>query len=409
MKSPRRVLIVGGGPVGLALAARLACGPYRQQLDVRVLDGRDPPVWSRERTDLRVYALSRLSQQLLDSVGAWDAVAAARISPYRSMLVWEGSLDDGVGVLRFDAAEIGEPDLGHIVEDSLLRVSLLDVLRTRTEATLTFGRSVESLEFGADDVSLKLDDGERIRADLIVAADGSASRLRALAQLPVITEGYGQQALVAHIGCELDHGQCARQRFLPGGPLAFLPLADGRASIVWSMPVAQAESLLAADEAVFLGALQQASGGVLGRLSAPSPRAAFPLRALHVLRYSAPRLVLVGDAAHTVHPLAGQGMNLGLLDAAQLAGVLEQALEEGQSPGDLRVLRRYERASKGENLAMLLALDVIARSRNLPGWVSPARRFGLSAVQRFGSGRRWLMRQALGIGSRRAALFRPRL
>ncbi len=374
-----------------------------------MLDGRDPPEWSAQRTDLRVYALSRLSQQLFDSVGAWDAVTAARVSPYRSMLVWEGSPNDDVGVLRFDAAEIGEPDLGHIVEDSLLRVALLDVLRTRTETSLTFGRRVKSLDTGADDVMVRLDDGERIRADLIVAADGSASRLRELAQLPVVTEAYGQQAVVAHIDCELDHGQCARQRFLAGGPLALLPLADGRVSIVWSMPVAQAESLLAADEASFLVALQQASGGVLGRLSAPSPRAAFPLRALHALRYCAPRLVLAGDAAHTVHPLAGQGMNLGLLDATRLARTLEQALDEGQSPGDLRVLRRYERASKGENLAMLLALDVIARSGNLPGWVSPARRFGLSAVQWFGPGRRWLMRQALGTGSRRGALLRPPL
>lgn len=402
--SQYRVVIVGGGPVGLAVAARLAGGPHRERLAVRLLDGREAPVWRSDHTDLRVYALSRASQHLLENIGVWEAAAARRVSPYTSMHVWDGRHDDAAGSLRFQAADIGEPDLGHIVEDSLLRVVLLDNLRARTNVTLTFGASVASLETGTESSSLWLENGERIRADLIVAADGTGSRLRELAGLPVITCGYGQQALVTHVACERDHERCARQRFLPDGPLAFLPLADGRVSIVWSMPADRAQALLAAAEPAFLQALQEASDGVLGELSAPAPRAAFGLRMLHALRYAQQGLVLTGDAAHTVHPLAGQGMNLGLLDAAQLAVTLEQALDEGQAPGDLRVLRRYELASKSENLAMLLALDALARGFPVAGWTAPLRRVGFSLMQGFAPGRHWLMRQALGTSSPRSAL-----
>ncbi len=400
-----RVAIVGGGPVGLAIAARLAAGTHGRHLALRLLDGGPAPQWSVEHTDLRVYALSRASQRLLQGIGVWEAVAARRVSPYSSMQVWDGGHDDPGGVLRFEAADIGEPDLGHIVEDSLLRVALIEHLRSHTDVTLTFGARVASLEQGEDRATLRLEDGERVRADLIIAADGGSSRLRELAGLPVISCGYGQHAIVTHVSTEHDHELRARQRFLPDGPLAFLPLSDGRVSIVWSMPSAKAKALQVAAEPEFLQALQEASDGVLGTLSAPSPRGAFPLRMLHLLRYTQPGLVLTGDAAHTVHPLAGQGMNLGLLDAAQLASTLERALDEGQTPGDLRVLRRYERASKGENLAMLLALDAMARGFPVSGLTSPLRRAGFAIMQGFAPGRRWLMRQALGTSSPRSARY----
>jgi 2-octaprenylphenol hydroxylase len=177
-----------------------------------------------------------------------------------------------------------------------------------------------------------------------------------------------------------------------------LPLADGRSSIVWSLPGTRAENLLHAGAAAFLMALQEASDGVLGELGACSDRAGFGLQVVHAWRYGRPRVVLVGDAAHTVHPLAGQGMNLGLLDAACLADVIEQALLRAEDPGDLRILRRYERQRKAENLKMLVALDALHRLFQLPAWTAPARALGLAAVNASPSAKRALMMQALGLG-----------
>jgi ubiquinone biosynthesis UbiH/UbiF/VisC/COQ6 family hydroxylase len=241
--------------------------------------------------------------------------------------------------------------------------------------------------------------GGSIQGTLLVAADGSDSAVRRMLDLPVLSGSYGQTAVVTHVASSLPHRETAWQRFLPGGPLAFLPLADGRSSVVWSLPTERATELLAADTDFFLAELEAASAGVLGALGPCSARAGFPLQALHALRYSAARAVLVGDAAHTVHPLAGQGMNLGLLDAVCLADVIEAALIAGEDPGDLKVLRRYERERKGDNLEMLLALDGLNRLFRLPGWASPLRAAGLKAVDASGIAKRFLMQRALGLNA----------
>ncbi len=235
---------------------------------------------------------------------------------------------------------------------------------------------------------------------LLAAADGSDSAVRKLLDLPAAGHGYGQTALVTHVTSALPHADTAWQRFLPGGPLAFLPLVDGRSSVVWSLPAEEAERLLAAPDAALVEALQTASAGVLGTLSAVAARGGFPLRALHALKYCRPRVALVGDAAHTVHPLAGQGMNLGLLDAACLAAEIEAALEAGEDPGDLKTLRRYERERKGDNLRMLLALDGLNRLFRLPAWAAPLRAAGLGAANASGVAKRALMRHALGLNAR---------
>jgi 2-octaprenylphenol hydroxylase len=188
---------------------------------------------------------------------------------------------------------------------------------------------------------------------------------------------------------------------MPGGPLALLPLADGRSSIVWSLPTADAERLLAASDAEFLAELGDASTGVIGELTKCSKRVAFPLQALHALKYTVPRVALLGDAAHTVHPLAGQGMNLGILDAASIAAVIEDALLAGEDIGDLKVLRRYERDRKGDNLAMLAAFDGLNRLFRLPGWAAPLRALGLRAVETAHPVKRLLMQKALGLEAAR--------
>ena len=396
--APPTVLIAGAGVVGLSVAALLATGRCADRLRVHVLDARAPPPWRADEVDLRVYALSRASQRLLEAVGAWWSIGARRACAYRRMHVWEGP-DPHRGALEFDSADIAEPDLGHIVEDSLIRAALADVLRSSRSAEVTTGAAVESVATEARETVVKLAGGRTLRGTLLVAADGSDSAVRRLLALPVAAHSYGQTALVTHVASAQPHRETAWQRFLPGGPLAFLPLVDGRSSVVWSLPTERCAELIAAAPDAFLAELASASAGVLGDFASCSARAGFPLQALHALRYCAPRGVLVGDAAHTVHPLAGQGMNLGLLDAAALARVVEDALLAGEDPGDLRVLRRYERERKGGNLEMLLALDALHRVFALPGWAAPLRGAALGAVDNSGVAKRFFMRRALGLNA----------
>lgn len=396
---PPTVLIAGAGVVGLAVAALLATGRCAERLRVQVIEPRAPRRWRADETDLRVYALSRASQRLLDQVGAWGAISAARVSPYRRMHVWEGAEPNGLASLDFDSAELGEPDLGHIIEDALLRTVLIDLVSAAPNAELTIGSEIESLDVGRRTVTAALANGGAAQGALLIAADGSDSKVRSVLDLPVNARSYEQTAIVTHVTSTRPHRETAWQRFLPGGPLAFLPLADGRSSIVWSLPTAQAAELAATADAGFLAALQTASAGVLGELTAVAPRVTFPLHVLHAERYCSARVALVGDAAHTVHPLAGQGMNLGLLDAAAMASVVEDAVLAGEDLGDLKVLRRYERERKSDNRNMLLAFDALHRLFRLPGWAAPLRATGLGAVDASGTAKRLLMERALGLNA----------
>ncbi|MCZ8131937.1 MAG: FAD-dependent monooxygenase [Steroidobacteraceae bacterium] len=392
------VVISGGGMVGAALAALLVGERATQSLRVAVVEPRpaDLPL-PGEPLDLRVSALSRASQRLLRAVGAWPAVVARGACAYDRMLVWEHSdAPEGPNTLAFEAAEIGEPDLGHIVENRVVAAALL-AAATRRGATL-LRTSLDDVELEPD-FAVAVTPDRRLTTRLVVAADGADSPARAWAGIGGTPEPYPQAAVVAHLRPEAPHGGAARQRFLADGPLALLPLADGRVSLVWSTTPEHAAQLVAVDDAAFGELVTTASDRVLGTLVPTTPRVQFPLRRFHAQTYARARFALAGDAAHAVHPLAGQGVNLGLLDAAALAEVLGDALANGEDPGDLRVLGRYSRWRRADNAVMGAALDGLYRLfANPSAWVGRARRSGLGLVNRSGPLKQFFVRQALGTG-----------
>ncbi len=343
------VAIVGAGPVGSVLALALA----RAGVSTAIIEANAPAPWAESKMDLRVYALSRASQNILVRLDAWDRIAAARACAYVAMEVWEAN---GGGRVRFNAADVDEPDLGHIVEGNLLASMLAERVRAAPGIVWHCPEKLERLNVGEDAAELVLASGRRVTALVVVGADGARSRVRTLAGIESEESPYGQKAVVAHLAPEKPHGATARQVFRPNGPLALLPLEDGRISVVWSTTPEEAEHVLALDEAAFGNAVADASEQALGRLRLASERASFSLLKLHAESYVAPRVVLAGDAAHVVHPLAGQGMNLGLLDAAALAEVVTDAKRAGRDVDDYLMLRRYERWRHGENLAMQTAL-----------------------------------------------------
>jgi 2-octaprenylphenol hydroxylase len=274
----------------------------------------------------------------------------------------------------------------------------VDQLRQHANVELNFGVELAAIDRQPGVVVATTQDGRTVEAAVLVAADGSASVVRSRLEIPTVNLPYGQDAVVAHIRTEKSHAQTAWQRFLRTGPVALLPLDDGRSSVVWSMPSASAEKLLRRSDADFGAELTAATDHVLGRVAEIGDRASFPLRAVQARQYCSARVALIGDAAHTVHPLAGQGMNLGLLDAAAFVDVLEAAVSAGEDPGDMRVLRRYERRQKGRNLKTLLTLDALHRLFTRAGpLLAPVRATGLSLVDGLPVAKRVLMREALGL------------
>ena len=408
MKRDFDVVVVGGAMAGAGTAALLASTPATQRLRIALVEPRPvAPLDAGAPLDLRVSALSRATQQLLERTGAWPAVAA-RAAPYERMVVWDERQDpDGPDALVFDAAELGEPDLGHIGENRAIQAAL--TARAEAQGVVMLRADFAALESTRDAARLRLGDGREFRAALVVGADGAESGVRREAGIDVRGWDYGQRAVVAHLASERPHGATARQRFLDTGPLALLPLPDGRSSLVWSTLPEHAEALLRCADTEFADRVTEASAGVLGRLVPTTARASFPLRLLHARRYVADRVALVGDAAHTVHPLAGQGINLAFLDAAALVDVLGQALANGDDPGEPAALRRYERWRKAEALPAIALLDGIKRVYSGSDPLrSRVRRDALRLAQSSGTLKRSLMRRALGVaGEIPASIRRP--
>ncbi len=385
------VVIVGAGIVGATLACALAVSKLR----IAVVEHTQPLSAPTGDYDLRVSAITPGSRVILDGVGAWAGIAQERVCPVEQMHVWDAG---GTGAIHFDSADIGEPRLAYIIENNAIRAALIERIERCSNVQLCCPRDVDTIDVADSRVTLRLTDGTQIGASVVIGADGPRSRVRQQAGIDLTAWGYAQQAIVATVATEKSHKNTAWQRFLSTGPLAFLPLADGRCSIVWSVDSEQADVLLVHDDAQFLEALATAFSDRLGAVVATSARAAFPLQRAHAKRYVDSRIALIGDAAHTVHPLAGQGVNLGLLDAAVLAEVLLDADGAGRDIGSLRLLRRYERWRKGDNLAMLGVTDGLKRLfGNSMEAVARVRTLGLDVADSIQPVKNMFMRRAAGL------------
>ena len=351
------VVIVGGGVVGLAAAAQIQAS--NNELKIIVVD---PALATQPATaalDLRVVALTPQTIDDLAAIHVWKQVPPTHRCAFSRMRVWDAATDVEAGV-DFNAREIGVKALGYIVDNAMLRWQMQRHLQDN--ATLEFiGESVTGIEINADHARVLLASDQAIIAKLIVGADGRSSRVREFARLGKKSWSHEQSAVVAHFNCVAGRPDTAWQRFLPGGPLALLPLPREGVSLVWSCAPERAQQLLALSDDEFVAQVSRESGNVLGELSLISARAAYPLQSQYAQNTSAARVVLIGDAAHAIHPLAGQGANLGFADARVLAQVLEQALRQGEDVGDATVLRRFARARKADNLSMLFGLDFINR------------------------------------------------
>ena len=355
MKSRARldVAVAGGGVVGAACALALA----RAGLDVALVEARPVPRWLAEQPDLRVYALAPDNAALLDALGVWPQVVRARAQPYRKMRVWDAG---GGDELAFDAATLARDELGWIVENGLL-VDRLWAALVAAGVQVHCPARVQGMEQDEAGVRLQLDDGTRLEARVAVAADGGASELRRLAGLDVDAHDYGQRGVVAFIETADPHQETAWQRFLPTGPLALLPFTQGRSSIVWTLPEAEAQRVLALDDAAFALELTDASAARLGRAQPVSERAAFPLRRQLVRQQVAGRVLVLGDAAHVVHPRAGQGVNLGLRDVAALRAEVESAQTRRVDWASAHRLQRWARRRRSDNTVSAYAFEGINR------------------------------------------------
>jgi 2-octaprenylphenol hydroxylase len=378
------IVIVGGGMAGLVCAESLARGlPERR---IALVETRPPAAFDpASELDLRVSALAPASTAILTRLGVWASLPPAKVCAYERMHVWQATGQaHGKRSISFAAAELGEAALGHIIENRAIRQTVWEHIRETGQVTLLTDLQSDGLIFRPENCELSFAAGDSLSAGLIIAADGANSWVRAQVDADYRERSYGQAAVVAHIATAEAHQHTAWQRFLPTGPVALLPLADGRSSLVWSCPDDRAEELLALEPADFNKELSTALDGVLGAAECTSKRASFPLGMGYAQRYTGHRFALLGDAAHRIHPLAGQGANLGLLDAAQLAETLVEFLQHpAADPGDARALRCYERARKGDNLVTMRMMDLLNRA------------FASPLADLAGAGMEWLDRSTL--------------
>jgi len=398
------IAIIGAGIAGSALAAALGNNGLRIALvEARPLAVAElPAARDLQHFDARVSAITPRSKLLLEKLGAWDSIAAYRECPYRHMTVWDA---EGTGAIEFDCDDVHAPALGHIVENRAIVNALLARVADCGDITAVDGMKLQECApvEGGLGVRVRLEGGLTLEADLLVAADGAVSPVREMMAFPTREWDYGHRAIVTTVQVEHAHQDTCWQRFLTTGPLAFLPLPgeDGRhyCSIVWSLREELVDDLLALDKPAFCGALEHAFEGRLGKVLDCAPRFAFPLRQRHAIDYVQAGVALVGDAAHTIHPLAGQGINLGLQDVGVLAEEVLAGHAKGINPGQLALLRRYQRRRKGENLLMMAAMDgfkALFEQQALPlRWLRNA---GMRGVSRIGPLKQQLIRHAMGVG-----------
>ena len=387
------IIIVGAGMVGATLACGLA--EEAEQLKIAIIDANKPNLnWDDHSYDMRVSAITRSSQKLFKDVDVWDKILEQRVSPYQDMFVWDAGTS---GEVHFDSADMGEADLGHIIENRVIVKALHQRMAELSQVELLCPEKLENITFNNDIVNLTLENKTELSANLVVAADGTRSWVRQQADIAVKGWDFDQSALVTTVKTEKYHKDTAWQRFLNTGPLAFLPLTEGYSSIVWSTSPSEAKRLTEISEDEFAVELEHAFESKLGKIESVADRAIFPLRLFETLNYVKPRLALVGDAAHTIHPLAGQGVNLGLADVASLVDVVVDAINDKKDIGDLKVLRRYERWRRAENRSMLLAMDGLKRLFGSElSIVKDLRSMGLNLTNKITPLKNLIMKQAMG-------------
>lgn len=393
-KTDYDIIIVGAGMVGATLACGLA--EETENLSIAIIDANTPNFdWDKDSYDMRVSAITRASQTLFKTVGVWEKIVEQRVSPYQDMFVWDAA---GKGELHFDSADMGETDLGHIIENRVIVKALHQRIAALKQIDLLCPAQLENIEFNENKTELRLKDHSKLSAALVVGADGARSWIRQQADIAVKGWDFDQAALVTTVKTEKPHQDTAWQRFLHNGPLAFLPLTDGYSSIVWSTSPSEAKRLTEISEADFAEELEQAFESKLGKIESVASRAIFPLRLFETLNYVKPRLALVGDAAHTIHPLAGQGVNLGLADVASLIEVIVDAINDKKDIGELKVLRRYERWRRADNRSMLVAMDGLKRLFGSElTIVKELRNIGLNITNQLTPLKNIIMQQAMGI------------
>lgn len=408
------IIIVGAGMVGVTLATALAPSGMK----VLLLEQREGDVsgfsdWvssqQEEGFDPRVSALTCASRQILQNVGAWDYMQKFRLSPYTDMDVWDG---EGTGHIHFSARELHEPELGNIVENRVTLAGLYQAMQAFENIQFLTGVEVSKLsppEEGSRRVTFK--DGRNYQAPLVVAADGALSRTRQMAGIPMWEWDYGHHAIVTTVRTENDHQNTAWQRFTDDGPLALLPLTSSSeghfCSIVWSTSPEHAKALMALDDEQFCQALARAFESRLGKIEGCDQRHVFPLRQRHAKHYIQSSFAAIGDAAHTIHPLAGQGVNLGLLDAAQLAETLLEARQRGEDLGGERVLKRFQRLRRADNVKMAAAMEGF---KNLFGQKQPllrlARNMGMNLLDQMSPIKNHIVLDAMGLSGSLPGLAR---
>ena len=386
------------------VGATLACALGGGSLKVALIESQ-VILPMQEGQDLRVSAITPASRAVFENLGAWAGMHAERHGSIEAMHIWEGD-----SALNFNSADIGEPCLAWIVENRLLVSALRQRLEQFSNITLLCPAKLNAIEIGEAVVSTTLADGRRIRAALLVGADGADSQVRHAAGIDWNRHDLGQAAIVATVHVERAHERIARQHFLSTGPLAFLPLADAHTvSIVWSADTERARALVALDDTAFEAELQKAFGASLGTLKVTSERIAIPLALGFARAYAAHRVALIGDAAHTVHPLAGQGVNLGILDAATLAETLSDTATSRRDLGARGLLRRYERTRKGADLGMQVVTGGLRYvfGSPLPG-IRGIGSTGLGLSERLPGLKNFLMRRASGLDGELPPLARRR-
>jgi 2-polyprenylphenol 6-hydroxylase len=382
------IVIVGAGLVGASFALALRGAGLRLALVEA-----HAPAAAADNWDSRIYAVSPGSAAFLESMGAWKRLDPARICAVEEMQVY----GDAAGAqLQFSAYESGVPELAWTVESSRLQSVLWQGLEHQHNLELSCLERCVTLQLGGDAAELALASGRTLRAKLVVAADGRHSWVRQAAAIAVEDKPYGQMGVVANFTCAKEHHNTAYQWFRADGVLAYLPLPGRRMSMVWSTPDDHAAALMAMPADALCATVAEAGKDTLGKLELLSPAAQFPLTRQHAARLVAPRVALIGDAAHVLHPLAGQGVNLGFGDAAELARVLLQR-ELFRDPGEIRLLRRYERARAEDILALAWVTDGLQKLFAAPGGAAAKlRNAGLNLTNALPVLKNLLIRRALG-------------